>query len=174
MKLLSPVRHFVTPMDCSLPGSSVQGDSPGKNAGVGCQALLQGIFPTQGSNPDLLQCSQILYHLSHQAYPGPIPKSESCARCAWQYWCKDYLWRRKPWAGRMLTLYKVLSPTAPPCHADTLSARSPWFFSTSPGKVQSYLLNVSIFYTVTVTRVSPTHEFTSIFRTLGLRALAGC
>ena len=40
-------------MDCSLPGSSVLGDSPGKNTGVGCHALLQGIFPTQGSNPDL-------------------------------------------------------------------------------------------------------------------------
>ena len=31
------------PMDCSLPGSSVHGDSPGKNTGVGCRALLQGI-----------------------------------------------------------------------------------------------------------------------------------
>ena len=33
------------PMDCSPPGSSVHGDSPGKTTGVGCQALLQGIFP---------------------------------------------------------------------------------------------------------------------------------
>ena len=40
-------------MDCSLPGSSVHGDSPGKNIGVGCHALLQGIFPTQGMNPGL-------------------------------------------------------------------------------------------------------------------------
>ena len=38
-------------MDCSPPGSSVHGDSPGKNTGVGCHALLQGIFPIQGSNP---------------------------------------------------------------------------------------------------------------------------
>ena len=42
------------PMDYSLPGSSVQGDSPGKNTGMGCLALLQGIFPTQGSNLHLL------------------------------------------------------------------------------------------------------------------------
>ena len=42
------------PMGCSLPGSSVHGDSPGKNTGMGCHALLQGIFPTQGSNPHLL------------------------------------------------------------------------------------------------------------------------
>ena len=54
------------PMDYSLPGSFVHGDSPVKNTGVGCQALLQGIFLTQGSNPHLLHCRQILYHLSHQ------------------------------------------------------------------------------------------------------------
>ena len=36
-------------MDCSLPGSSVRGNSPGKNTGVGCHALLHGIFLTQGS-----------------------------------------------------------------------------------------------------------------------------
>ena len=36
-------------------------DSPGKNTGVGCRGLLQGIFPTQGSNPGLLHCRQILY-----------------------------------------------------------------------------------------------------------------
>ena len=38
------------PMDCTLPGSSVHGESPGKNTRVGCCALLQGIFPTQGSD----------------------------------------------------------------------------------------------------------------------------
>ena len=35
-------------------------DSPGKNTGVGCHSLLQGIFPAQGSNPGLLHCRQIL------------------------------------------------------------------------------------------------------------------
>ena len=38
-------------MDCSLPGSSVHGDSPGKNTGVGCHALLQEIFLTQLRSP---------------------------------------------------------------------------------------------------------------------------
>ena len=42
------------PMDSSLLGSSVHGDSPGKNTGVGCHFLLQGIFPTQGLNLGLL------------------------------------------------------------------------------------------------------------------------
>ena len=37
-------------MDCTLPGSSVHGDSPGKNTEVGCLAFLQGIFLTQGLN----------------------------------------------------------------------------------------------------------------------------
>ena len=53
-------------MDCSPPGSSVHGDSWGKNTGVGCHALFQGIIPTQGSNPGLPHCRWILYHLSHQ------------------------------------------------------------------------------------------------------------
>ena len=45
----------MNPMDCSPPGSSVHGDSPGKNTGGGCPALFQGIFPTQRSNPGLPQ-----------------------------------------------------------------------------------------------------------------------
>ena len=41
-------------------------NSPGKNTGMGCHFLLQGIFPTQGLNPGLLCCRQILLPLSHQ------------------------------------------------------------------------------------------------------------
>ena len=44
------------PMDYSLPGSSAHGDSAGKNTGVGCHSLFQGIFPTQGLNPGLPYC----------------------------------------------------------------------------------------------------------------------
>ena len=36
---------------------------------MGCHFLLQGIFPTQGSNLGLLRCRQIVYHLSHQGNP---------------------------------------------------------------------------------------------------------
>ena len=57
------------PMDCSLPDSSVHGDSSGKNTGVGCHARLQGIFPTQGLNPGLSNCRWILYHLNYQGSP---------------------------------------------------------------------------------------------------------
>ena len=51
------------PADCS-----VHGDSPGKNNGVGCHAFLQGIFPTQGSNPDLLYLWWNLSCLNRQKY----------------------------------------------------------------------------------------------------------
>ena len=57
------------PTYCSPPGSSVHGDSPGKSTGVGCHALLQGIFPTQVLNPNPPHCRRILYHLNHQGSP---------------------------------------------------------------------------------------------------------
>ena len=56
-------------MDYSPPGSFVHRDSPGKNIGAGCHALLQRIFPTQGSNRSLPHCRQILYCLRHQGSP---------------------------------------------------------------------------------------------------------
>ena len=52
------------PMNC---GSSVHGNSPGKNTGVGCPALLQGIFPTQGSIPDILHC-RLTTQLPHKIW----------------------------------------------------------------------------------------------------------
>ena len=75
------------PIDCSPPGSSVHGDSSGKKTGVGCHALLKGIFPTQGSNPGLPHCKGILYYLSHEgsprilewvAYPVSSGSSQMC------------------------------------------------------------------------------------------------
>ena len=53
----------------NLPGSSVHGNSPGQNTGLGSHSLLQGIFPTQGSNPGLPYCRWILYNLSLQGSP---------------------------------------------------------------------------------------------------------
>ena len=44
-------------------------NSPGQNTGVGSLSLLQGIFPTQGSNPGLLHSRKILYQLNHQGNP---------------------------------------------------------------------------------------------------------
>ena len=58
------------PVVCNPPGTSVHGDSPGRNTGVGGHALLQGIFPTQGLNPGLPNCRRILYQLIHQGSKG--------------------------------------------------------------------------------------------------------
>ena len=59
---LPPPRLYPTRLLCPW-------DSQGKNTGVGSHALLQGLFPTQGSKPDLPHCRQILYHLSHWRSP---------------------------------------------------------------------------------------------------------
>ena len=56
-------------MEYSLPGSRPW-DCPGKKTEVGCHALLQGIFLTQGSNPRLLNCRRIPYSLS-RVWGGP-------------------------------------------------------------------------------------------------------
>ena len=58
-KSLSQVQFFVTPWN-----------SPGQNIGMGSLSLLQGIFPTRGSNPGLPHCRHILYQLSHKGNPS--------------------------------------------------------------------------------------------------------
>ena len=60
---------LLRPMNCSPPGSSVHGNSPNKNTGLGYHALLHGIFPTQRLNPGLPHCRRILDRLSHQGSP---------------------------------------------------------------------------------------------------------
>ena len=57
---VSPQIHMLEPTRLFYPW-----DFLGKNTGMGCHFLLQRIFPTQGLNPGLLHCRQILYHLSH-------------------------------------------------------------------------------------------------------------
>ena len=62
--------------------------------GVGSLSLLQGIFPTQGLNPGLPHCRQILYQLSHKRSPK--------RKCVYEYW-SGKCWRRLlrvPWNAR--------------------------------------------------------------------------
>ena len=64
-KLLQSYPTLCDTMDSSPPGSSVHGDSPGKDTGVGSHALLEGIIPTKGSNLRLyVFCigRRVLYH----------------------------------------------------------------------------------------------------------------
>ena len=78
---------------CSLPGSSVHGDFPGKDTGVGCHFLFQGISPTQ---PDLLPCRQILYCLSHQGGPMSL--------------CK---WKQRSWKFPFMGFYSFIKMSKP-------------------------------------------------------------
>ena len=63
-KSLSCVQFFATLGLCS------PWNSPGQNTGVGCLSILQGIFPTQGSNPGLPHYRWILYQLSYKGSPS--------------------------------------------------------------------------------------------------------
>ena len=87
-------------MDYSPPASSVHGILQSKNTGMRCQSLLQGIFLTQGLNPGLPHCRQILYRLSHQ-------RGRSAVRGLWENshhvrGVEKRILRGKPgfWAGR--------------------------------------------------------------------------
>ena len=64
--------HSVVPDSLPPHGLYSPWNSPGQNTGVGSLSLLQGIFPTQGSNPGLPHCRWILYQLSYQVSPLTI------------------------------------------------------------------------------------------------------
>ena len=67
-------RPGIEPRSPALQADSLPAESQGKpkNTGVGSLSLLQGIFPTQGSNPGLPHCRQTLYQLSHQGSPDSL------------------------------------------------------------------------------------------------------
>ena len=69
-------------------------DFPGNSTGVGCHFLLQGIFLTQGSNPGLLHCRQMLYRLSHQGSPQNLVCVLNIEKSRWLY----------PWQHSALSL----------------------------------------------------------------------
>ena len=85
-------------------------NSPGQNTGVGSLSLLQGIFPTQGSNLGLLHCRQILHQLSHQGSPGkynPTLTRKKCYPCALGGWQNSTLGRCL-WGNSLKNCYKRL------------------------------------------------------------------
>ena len=87
-------------------------DSPGKNTGVGCHALLQGIFPTQGSNPrclHLLYRRKILYPLSHRV--SVMSVSSSCIhKCSQLETTRisTNRWINKLWYSYMIECYSAI------------------------------------------------------------------
>ena len=70
-------------------------NSPSQNTGVGSLSLLQGIFPTQGLNPGLPHCRQILYPLSHKGSPTTIKAG--------------IYWRFPMFPGHFLSSFQVLT-----------------------------------------------------------------
>ena len=75
LHVCSVMSESLLPMDCSLPDSSVHGIIPGKNTGMGCRFLLQGIFPIQWSNcVSCISCigRPILYHWANFIYSHSI------------------------------------------------------------------------------------------------------
>ena len=93
-------------------------NSPGQNTGVGSLSLLQGIFPTQGSNPGLPHCGWILHQLSHKGSPRILervanksPSSQSYGFSSshvwiWELDCKES-WVLKNWQFWTVVLEKA-------------------------------------------------------------------
>ena len=83
--------HLVMSNSLRPHGLYSQWNSPGQNTGVGSCFFLQGIFPTQGSNPGLTHWKRILYQLSHQGSPSlgdakmAFTKSDKSVNCTWLY-----------------------------------------------------------------------------------------
>ena len=79
--------RFVVSSSLQPQGPYSPWNSPGQNIGVGSLSLLQGIFPTQGSNPGLWHCRWILYQLSHKGSPGPssLTKDQIQAPLHWEH-----------------------------------------------------------------------------------------
>ena len=98
------------PMDCSPPGSSVHGDSPGKDTRVSCHVLFQGIFPIQGSNPYLLCLLHGRVDSLPLAPPGKPLKAPGPSECL----CSSYemSWMGE-WGNRSRTIWRAESWRSP-------------------------------------------------------------
>ena len=109
MKSLSRAWLFVAPGTVAWTKLFRPWDFLGKCTGVGCCFLLQGIFPTQGLNPGLSHCRQILYHLSYQGSPFSAKENEKVCltfkkevmRKAWlvhkHLSINAFWWSSRPW-----------------------------------------------------------------------------
>ena len=76
-KIQSVMSEFLLPHGLYSPWNSSD-----QNTGVGSLSLLQGIFSTQGSNPGLQHCRQILYQLTHKGSPNDNTNTSLILHCA--------------------------------------------------------------------------------------------
>ena len=114
-------------------------DSPGKNTRVGCHALLQGIFQSQGSNPGLPHCRQILYHLSHQRNPRMLK------------WIAYPFSRGSSWPGNRTRVSRIAGgfftswATREAHHFGILQLKEPSGFKNQKKKKRNHILKVTVF-----------------------------
>ena len=105
------------PMNCSPPGSSVHGDSPGKNTGVGHHALLWEIFPTHGLNPCLMSPALAGgFFTSITTREALLLTTRSCTKHNFMH--ARHLWNRKPKLFKSSTV--ILSLSNPPHICNTI------------------------------------------------------
>ena len=134
-------------MDRSLPGSSVHGDSPGKNTGVGCHDLFQGIFPTQGSNPGFPHGRCIFYRLSYQG--NPVGETKPCMLCGQKKKKRIKAMTTKTmrhWHKNRHRLIRMILDKSPKTiiggmkvHACSVVSSSLWLHWTPKGRVQLFV-----------------------------------
>ena len=119
-KLLQLCATLCSPMDCSPPGSSVHWDSLDKSTGVGCHFLLQGIFPTLGSNLSLLHLlhwqadSLPLSHLGSWTYHVVVVQSPSPVQILvtpWTAACQASLSFAISWSLLKLISIEIVMPS---------------------------------------------------------------
>ena len=106
----------------------------GQNTGVGSLSLLQGFFPTQGSNPDLPRCRRILYQLSHKGSPNPMRSPPNLLPDAGQ----DLQWNRREFTLNSLNLpHEII-------WKNRLDFHDPKERAVIPSKGQKLVLNLII------------------------------
>ena len=114
----------------SPPGSSVHGDSPGKNTGMGCHALLRGIFPAQGSTPSLLPLLHWQVNFSSVSYLGSPFLRElllfSCSVMFNSFRLHGLQNSRLPCPSPSLGVYSDSYPLCWWCHSTILSSVVPF------------------------------------------------
>ena len=89
-------------------------DSPGKNTGVGCRSLLQGIFLTQGSNPSLLHWQACSLPLSHLESPTWLCLKMTHQRCVLRN-------KRVWWTAHLTSKYGNIKHSAPSARTSQLA-----------------------------------------------------
>ena len=145
-------------------------DFPGKNTGVGCHFLLQGIFLNQESNPGLLHCRQILYWLSYERNLGVVLNSTLFLNQTLSSMPSNL------WFPHFILLEKAMAT-----HSSTLAWRIPWM--EEPGRLQSMgLLRVGHDWTTSLSLFTFMHwrrkwQPTPVFlpgESQGQRSLLGC